>query len=863
MENILVIVESPAKCKKIAGFLGPGYTVLATMGHIRALDEDLDAVGLDRDFEPRFRFLAEKSKATKPILDAAKSADKIYLAADDDREGEAIAYSVACLLKRDPLSFPRAVFHEITAKAVRDAIQNPRRIDINRVMAQQARSVLDMMVGFTISPVLWKHVARTLSAGRCQTPALRLVYEREQASISHTSQTTWGLQGEFQNDKGFTFTAKMEDDLEDQDSAVNYMENIHTSNKAIVKSVQQKPWTANPPKPLITSTLQQEASALHGVNPKSTMKIAQMLYEAGHITYMRTDHAVLSEEAITNAHQWIRENHGEAFLGTASHCRSAPAPSAEGSESSSNAKPKKGKKKEKEAESTSPPTAQESSSQAKKTGASSCGATAPQEAHEAIRPTHMEHQELTGDWTPLDRKIYGLIWRRAVQACMSPAKGQTRTATLTLQEDADNFPWSVSWKMTEFQGWQVLGSTAKLDDDSEDEIIGQGRKSTCGENSNANQWKQSLQIKENTPLTWSVIQANPKSTKAQPRFNEATLIRELEHKGIGRPSTFASLVETLFDKKYVEKKDIPGSKINHTTISLTPTEWPPITTTKQVATGVEKNKLAPTALGESVLTFCIREFPQLFAYDFTAQMENRLDSVAKGEEMWKQVCRDTWSSYKDKYNTLMDKGSIPSNSEKVKEFCGGLKAVLSKNGLVLVQEKDSGTSSPTAKGKSKGNVTFYAFPQGYTIQTITEEVAREHIKSLTTEDSLGMWGGQPILKKKGPYGLYIQCGSIRLPYTESESLEAVYEKIRSKQVSMDSQVRVGGYVFARGQYGPYMYKDGLKTKNFVGVPDTIDPKTLTLADAEALYKQCSEAKKSKGGWRPGGDNRGGNKGGKA
>ena len=175
----LVIVESPAKCKKISEILGPGFKVLATMGHIRALEEDLDAVGINRDFEPRFRFLKEKAKATGPIMEAAKSAKTIYLAADDDREGEAIAYSVACLLKKDPLSFPRSVFHEITAKAIKEALANPRRIDMNRVYAQQARSVLDMMVGFTISPLLWKHVAKKLSAGRCQTPALRLVVERE------------------------------------------------------------------------------------------------------------------------------------------------------------------------------------------------------------------------------------------------------------------------------------------------------------------------------------------------------------------------------------------------------------------------------------------------------------------------------------------------------------------------------------------------------------------------------------------------------------------------------------------------------------------------------------------------------------
>jgi DNA topoisomerase-1 len=836
METALVIVESPAKCKKIAGFLGPGYTVLATMGHIRALDEDLDAVGLDRDFEPRFHFLSEKSKATKPILEAAKSVDKIYLAADDDREGEAIAYSVACLLKRDPLSLPRAVFHEITAAAVRNAVQNPRVIDMNRVMAQQARSVLDMMVGFTISPVLWKHVARTLSAGRCQTPALRLVYDREQSINNHTSSTSWGLQGEFRMDQSvrsksaplisdktekFTFTGKMEDDLEDQDSAVNYMENIHVSNEATVKGVVQKPWTLNPPKPLITSTLQQEASALHGTNPKSTMKIAQALYEAGHITYMRTDHAVLSEEAIQNAYTYIRENHGEAYIGTAAHCRSA---SQEDTSPKSKPKPK-GKKKEEVKEGEKPQA---------------------QEAHEAIRPTHMEYQELTGDWTPLDRKIYALIWRRAVQACMTPAKGQTRTATFVMKEDGDEFTWSSSWKMTEFQGWQVLGATAKLDDDSDDEIVGQGRQSACGENSSSNKWKQSLLLKEGTLLTWSTIQANPKTSKASPRFTEATLIRELEHKGIGRPSTFASLVETLFDKKYVERKDISGTKVNHTTLTLTPTEWPPVATIKQVPQGAEKNKLVPTPLGDSVITFCVREFPQLFNYDFTAQMEARLDAVAKGDEMWKNVCRDTWASYKDRYETLMDKASLPSNSEKVKDFGNGLKAVLSKNGLVLVQESTDASSSP--KPKQKGKASFYSFPEGYTLQNITEEVVRNHIESLQ-DNKLGMWNGQPLVKKNGKYGMYIQCGTINLPYVESEPLEVVYEKLRAKQLTADNKVRVGGYVFAKGQYGPYMYKDGLKTKQFVGIPETIDPKTLSLADAEALYKQCLEAKKSKAAWK--------------
>ena len=825
----LVIVESPAKCAKIRSFLGPGFTVLATMGHIRALEEDLDAVGLDRDFEPRFRFLSEKSKATKPILEAAKFADTIYLAADDDREGEAIAYSVACLLKRDPLSFPRAVFHEITAKAVRDAVANPRKIDLNRVYAQQARSVLDMMVGFTISPLLWKHVAKALSAGRCQTPALRLVWDREQSIKGHTSSTTWSLSGTFQT-KDFQFQAKLTDELEDQESAMNYLENVCSTEEANVKSIQQKPWTANPPKPLITSTLQQEASVLFHINPKATMKIAQTLYEGGHITYMRTDHAIMSEEAITEAQKYVKENHGEHYVGSAACCRAVATPV------------KKATKGKKETSDKKEET-QDTSSKGKKSDHSA--AAQPQEAHECIRPTHFEVDELKGDWTPQDKKIYQLIWRRAVQAVMAPANGQTRTVTLQIEEDL--FDWQNSWKKTDFLGWQKLGATANLDSDEEDE------------NSEADGWKQSLKLQEGTPLTWSELFAGPKSTKPQPRFTEATLIRELEQKGIGRPSTFASLVEVLFEKNYVEKKDIPGEKVNITSLTMTPNQWPPSSTTKQVAAGQEKQKLVPTALGESVLNFCLKEFPHLFAYDFTAQMENRLDLVAKGEEAWKNVCRDTWASYKDRYAALKDKGSVPSSSEKVVDFGDGFKAVMSKTGPLLVRE---------GKNPKVDKAAFYSFPTGYTLKTITKEVAEEHIKTLEDDSNLGMWNGERIEKKKGPYGFYAQCGEIRVPVQDDEPLEKIYEKLRQRSQTESEKISVGGYRFAKGQYGPYMYKEGLKTKVFLSVPPDVDPKSLTLAQAEELYKKLAEAKKAqqtsgsfvRGGFRGGRGGRGGFRG---
>jgi len=547
------------------------------------------------------------------------------------------------------------------------------------------------------------------------------------------------------------------------------LENIHSNNEATVIECEERPWIVNAPKPLITSTLQQEASASYKITPKNTMKIAQALYEAGHITYMRTDFAILSKEAIEAAKEENKTSWGDTFIGVVAKA--------------------KAKDKAKDKATTSQ----------------------VQEAHEAIRPTHFENHELPEDWTEVDKKIYSLIWRRAVQSVMAAAKGRTRSVKIHLKNDV--FPWSAHWKTTDFLGWQIAGMPVNLDDTQEEF---------------ADSWKEAQGLKLGTKLTWESIQAAPKRSRALPRFTEATLIRELEKKGIGRPSTFASLVEILTDKKYTEKKDIPGTKINHTILTIYPNEWPPLTQITQVALGSEKQKLVPTALGESVLTFCVKEFPQLFAYEFTSQMENRLDLVSKGEGDWKQLCRDTWGSYKADHDRLKDKASLPSASDKVRDFGNGFKAVMSKNGPVLVQES------------ADSKTTFYPFPPNTTIQTITEEEARAAIK----EDSIGTWEGKPIVKKKGPYGEYLQWGDHRIPFTQGDTLDQILIKLSQKT----NTHKFGPYTFGRGQYGPYMYKTDLKTKVFIGIPPTVDPKNLTAAEADALYKNGMEAKK-RGGFR--------------
>ena len=289
----LVIVESPSKCSKIQGFLGTGWKVLASMGHIRHLIEDLKTLHIEDGFNPEYKFMKDKYKTIMNLKDAAKSASKVYLASDDDREGEAISYSVALALKLNVNTNPRIVFHEITKSAITKAIQSPRTINMNRVNSQQARAVLDLMVGFTISPLLWKHVGPSLSAGRCQTPALRIIVERENEIKNFKNQSFWKVSGLWHH-KTSKFLGTLTDDLENEESAINYLENVNNTLTATITNVNTKPTSHNPPLPLITSSLQQEASALYSSNPKNTMRIAQKLYEAGHITYMRTDSTILS-----------------------------------------------------------------------------------------------------------------------------------------------------------------------------------------------------------------------------------------------------------------------------------------------------------------------------------------------------------------------------------------------------------------------------------------------------------------------------------------------------------------------------------------------------------------------------------------
>ena len=780
----LVIVESPAKCQKIQGFLGAGWRVIASMGHIRSLKQELAAVGINNNFEPVYESIKNKSKAISQIKEAAKGATHIYLAADDDREGESIAYAVCVLLKRNPKTALRSVFHEITEKAVKKAIAEPRRLDMNRVHAQQSRAMLDMMLGFTLSPLLWRYIAPALSAGRCQTPALRLVVEREEQIRTFTATSSWHLRGTWitiasasvatTDANTFTFEADMEDDLEDEESAINYMDAIHQTPHGTIISNQMKEWSESAPLPLITSTLQQQASAMFSMNPKQTMSIAQKLYEGGHITYMRTDHAVLSEEAKTNAILWVKENYGEAFVQKVAKAA------------------KIAKSEDQKA----------------------------QEAHEAIRPTHMEVVELTDNWTSCDKKIYHLIWQRAIQSVMSAAQGETIRVQLQIEGDTD-FTWAAQWKRIVFEGWRRAGKVVELEEEDAESLIKDA------------EWDKAVSLQKGNRISWQTIHAMPKETKAQGRYTEATLIRELERNGIGRPSTFASLLSAIQDRQYVESTTIPAREINIVEYSLTPKKWPATKKALKKKVAAEKNKLIPTALGQSVLTFLLQHFTDLFEYDMTSHMEKRLDRIGEGTESWKDVLHDTWTSYKDRYeNLLSGSQQIERPHAKVRSFTNGLKAVQSKKGpLLLIEGKDT---------------QFIGWPTGVSFEEMTEERAlqfQEEEKAKKKGNEIGTWKDEIIVKKSGKFGTYLQCGSISIPF-EEESLEKTIERFEAKKNGESGVIKsFTQYVIRTGPYGPYIMKTSLKKPQFISLPKGIDVSALSEKEVEGLYQMGLDAKK--------------------
>ncbi len=564
----LVIVESPTKARTLSRYLGGKYEIAASMGHVRDLPKSTLGVDVTHDFKPEYVEVTGKKDVIVDLRKKAKKATEIYLSMDPDREGEAIAYHVKHLIKKSNGTFKRVVFHQITESAIMEAFEEPREIDLNLVDAQQARRVLDRLVGYSLSPVLWKKIRRGLSAGRVQSVAVRLIVEKEREIEAFQPVEYWEIGAELHktkkpSDSFFASLAKIDDTkatVNNEKQAQSIVADLEKSDYSI-SDVHRKELRRRPYPPFTTSTMQQSAANVLRYTAKRTMSLAQQLYEQGHITYHRTDSFHLADEAVTGARTYITKKYAKEYL---------------------------------------PGEARRYKSKSK----------LAQEAHEAIRPTRISHDaqtiEITSKAERDMRRLYELIWKRFLASQMSDAiYDQTRVdiSASPKRTDAKSMLYLLraNGSIRKFDGWRILFTRSKEDRELPQLEVGDG-------------------------IDLDKVLSDQKFTEPPPRYTDASLIKALEERGIGRPSTYAPTISTILGRQYVEYQD---------------------------------RKFVPTPVGLTTNDFLVHHFKDTVDYDFTAEMEEEFDKIAQGKRQWVPVIREFWSPFKRQVD------SVEKNAKRV------------------------------------------------------------------------------------------------------------------------------------------------------------------------------------------------------
>lgn len=589
MAKNLLIVESPAKAKTIEKILGEDFEVKSCYGHIRDLEKDDMGIDIKNHFSPRYKVPEEKEKVVKELKQLAKKSGEVWLASDEDREGESISWHLAEVLGLDPKTTKRIVFHEITKKAIQQAVENPRTINMDLVNAQQARRVLDRIVGFELSPVLWRKIGmqRSLSAGRVQSVAVRLIVEKEREINQFKTTSSFKVEGLFsaeQNNQSITF--KAEDGRKHEiEAAEKFLESCKGADYTIT-DIQVKPGKRTPAAPFTTSTLQQEASRKLGYGVSKTMLLAQRLYESGKITYMRTDSVNLSDTALDEIKEEINSFFGEKYLQV-----------------------RKYKTKHESA----------------------------QEAHEAIRPSYIKNST---DDDPDSRRLYELIWKRTIASQMSDAELEKTTAKISISTNKEEL--TASGEVLKFDGFLKV----YMESSDEDEEPNNGAASP---DSQSESRLPKLTIGQKILL--QQLTATERFTRPSARYTEASLVKKLEELGIGRPSTYAPTISTIIKRNYVEKRDKEGYKRTVRIVRLKNDQLEKLE--QEETTGVEKSKLFPTDLGLVVTDFLKLHFDEVMDYSFTANIEEEFDKIAEGKQQWSKMVGDFYEPFhKDVEHTL-------------------------------------------------------------------------------------------------------------------------------------------------------------------------------------------------------------------
>lgn len=769
MKN-LVIVESPAKAKTIEGFLGKDFVVKSSFGHIRDLSKKNQmGVDIENGFKPDYEVPSDKTKVVSDLKKAASQAETVWLASDEDREGEAISWHLAETLKLDVKKTKRIVFHEITKEAITRAIENPRTIDVNLVDAQQARRVLDRLVGFELSPVLWKKVKPSLSAGRVQSVAVRLIVEREE-EIKDFKATTWfRTTGLFYvvNAKGEgTLMAELNKRFATSDETLQFLKSIAAARYSVA-SVEKKPAKRSPAPPFTTSTLQQEAARKLGYTVARTMSLAQQLYEAGHITYMRTDSVNLSDLAISSAKREIVSLYGDSY----SHTRRFAT---------------------------------------KTKGA--------QEAHEAIRPTYFNQPEAGTD--DGQRRLYDLIWKRAIASQMSDAELERTTITIAISTTRKE-EFVAKGEVIKFDGFLRVYSES-TDDELNEDTEGLLPPVAVGE-----------------ALTAGTITATQKFSQHPPRYSEASLVKKLEELGIGRPSTYAPTISTIQKREYVEKGERQGTIRQYQVLTLENEKTSAKTKTEKI--GVDKGKLFPTDIGNLVNQYLVANFPDIVNYQFTANAEKELDEIAEGRLKWNKMI----ASFYTPFHKMVD--AAIENTEKVRgERDLGTDPVTGKKVAVKLARFGPVVQLGETENPTGEKPRFAGLKKGQSMDTITLEEALDLLKFPRLVGSLNNDEITCAIGRFGPYLLYrkkfyslpasVDPGTV----DEKEAIEIIFAKDEKDRLSVIKTFNEDPDVVVRtGRFGPYI----ACKKGNIKIPKGADPAKLTLQDC---YRLAEESPTSKG-----------------
>ena len=704
----LVIVESPAKCSKIESYLGPGYKCIATFGHFRTLD-GLKSIHMD-NFTLKFSSMEEKSKQISRIKSEIELCmGNVIIATDDDREGEAIGWHICDMFKLPVATTPRIIFHEITKPAIDRAVSTPGTLNMNLVYAQFARQILDLLVGYHISPQLWTHIAssvkNSLSAGRCQTPALRLVFDNQKDIDSSPGKMVYNTVGYFTKlNLPFNLSRQYETPKDVEEFLEESVNHDHVFTLSPPKKVSKAP-----PCPFTTSALQQKASSEHNYSPSETMSICQKLYEGSFITYMRTDSRTYSPEFIEGAKRYISEKWSDRYINpNIQYLALGFGGGGDGDGSGTSAKQGKTGKATKGSGS----------------GSGDKGVKA-QEAHEAIRPTNISILKIPDTFTPREQKLYKLIWTNAVESCMSHATGVTITAHLTAPKDNE---YKYTTEFIEFPGWKAVDGYEK-------------------ENPNYNYLQN---IKKNCTIPYNKIKSTVTMNELKSHYTEASLIKLLEEKGIGRPSTFASLIEKIQKRGYVEKGDVVGKKVKCTDFELLPDELLEMPTEREF--GNERNKLIIQPLGVIVMEFIIQHFEPLFEYNFTKKMEDDLDKVAKGDMLYTETCKFCLDNINLLTNTLKEK-NIQKDTVTIDE--SHVYMVGSKGPVIKHTTLDEAGKKKIEYKSVKKDIDVAKLKRGeYKLEDVVDEKGNIDMGGI----KLGIYEGEQILLKRGKYGLYFVWG---------------------------------------------------------------------------------------------------------